>query len=271
VFRHLDDPMRLEASSGAQRQAVIDRGSALRRRRRALAAAVSLGVAAAVTAVIVGVSGLTFGQKPSSSVAPAAQPTVAALPQDPGDSRLDPGRYIASVADAPDAPLLPVLAVPEGYTGIEDALGVAGDLDGAEEAYMWVWEVNSVYSHPCEPYAGPHSVGPTVADLANALTTQPLRAGTDPVPVTVGGYDGLYVELSVPADVDVADCPLDRFNMWPTRWQQFPGQVDMVWIVDVDGQRIVFDASHTAGASPEKVAELTDMVTTATFTPAEGT
>ncbi len=59
--------------------------------------------------------------------------------------------------------------------------------------------------------------------------------------------------------------------MWPGRVQQFPGQVDMVWIVDVEGQRIVFDASHFPDASSEEVAELRDMVTTATFEPAEGT
>ena len=59
--------------------------------------------------------------------------------------------------------------------------------------------------------------------------------------------------------------------MWPTRWQQHPGQVDMVWIVDVDGQRITFDAAHMPDVSPDEVAELKEMVTTATFTPAEDT
>ena len=44
----------------------------------------------------------------------------------------------------------------------------------------------------------------------------------------------------------------------------------MVWIVDVDGQRLVFDAAHEPNASPDKVAELEQMVTTATFAPAEG-
>ncbi len=96
------------------------------------------------------------------------------------------------------------------------------------------------------------------------------RAGTEPVPVTVGGYDGLYVELSVPDDIDVAACPGGVFPMWQGRWQEHPGQVDMVWIVDVEGQRVVFDASHMADASPEQVNHLKDMVTTATFAPARG-
>lgn len=44
-----------------------------------------------------------------------------------------------------------------------------------------------------------------VADLAQALATQPLRSGSDPVPVRVAGY-GLYVETSVPAHVDFTTC-----------------------------------------------------------------
>jgi hypothetical protein len=112
-----------------------------------------------------------------------------------------------------------------------------------------------------------------VADLAEALAAQELRDGTDPVPVTVGGYDGLYVEVSVPDEVDAGDCPGGVFGLWPgraQRYQEILGQVDMVWIIDVDGQRLVFDAAHDPNASPDEVAELEEMVTTATFTPAEG-
>jgi len=181
---------------------------------------------------------------------------------------LDAGRYVLSIDGLAAARLLPVLSVPEGYVGFAGGTGVADATDRVERV-VWVWDVNSVFTHPCDASAEP--VGPSVADLANALAAQALRAGTDPVPVTVGGYDGLYVELSVPDDVDVAACPDGQFRMWPGRWQSAPGQVDMVWIVDVEGQRIVLDTSHFPGASPEHVAELRDMVTTATFEPAEGT
>ena len=194
------------------------------------------------------------------------------LPRVPDDSPLDPGRYVAAIDGAPDAPLLPVLSVPEGYTGIGTGVHAEGINGEISSHYVWAWVVNRVYPNPCSAaveFAEP--VGPSVADLANALAGQALRAGTDPVPVTVGGYDGLYVELSVPDDVDVAACPDGQFRMWPGRWQSAPGQVDMVWIVDVEGQRIVFDASHGPDASSEEVAELRDMVTTATFEPAEGT
>jgi hypothetical protein len=225
-------------------------------------------VLAAVTVV-----GCTRGQDEATADDPSASST--ANPGDPvpprqlpADSPVEPGRYLLSVLDAPSATLLPVLSVPQGYEGIEGGVGVRTD---DFSRYVSVWDVNSVYAHPCDASAEP--VGPSVADLAEALAAQQLRAGTDPVPVTVGGHDGLYVELTVPDEVDASACPGGVFSLWPGRaesWEQILGQVDMVWIVDVDGQRLVFDAAYEPNASPDEVAELEEMVTTATFAPAEG-
>ena len=44
-----------------------------------------------------------------------------------------------------------------------------------------------------------------------------------------------------------------------------PGDVARIWILDVDGTRVVIDTIHPADASVEKVAQLTRMVETATF------
>ncbi|MCW2636376.1 MAG: hypothetical protein JWQ99_2743 [Blastococcus sp.] len=223
---------------------------------------------AAVTVV-----GCTPGQDQPSAGDPSASSTANpgdAVPpaQLPADSPLGAGRYVVSVADAPSASPLPVLSVPEGYEAIGGGIGVGAD---HLARYLWVWDVKSVFAHPCD--ASPVPVGPSVADLAEALTNQSLRAGTDPHAVTVGGYDGLYVELSVPDAVDASACPSGVFSLWPgraERYQDVLGQVDMVWIVDVDGQRLVFDAAHLPDASADEVAELEEMVSTATFTPAEG-
>ncbi len=217
------------------------------------------------------VVGCTAGpeSRADDTSAPSTADTAAAVPlaDQPADSPLDPGRYVVSVVDAPSAPLLPVLSVPEGYTALEGGVGVQAD---NLARYVWVWDVKSVFTHPCDATAEP--VGPSVADLAEALAAQQLRGGTDPVPVTVGGYDGLFVRLSVPDEVDASACPGGVFSLWPGRaqsWGDILGQVDMVWIVDVDGQRLVFDAAHDADASPDKVAELEEMVATAEFAPAE--
>ncbi|WP_456845271.1 hypothetical protein [Cellulomonas sp. P5_C6] len=228
------------------------------------------GCAALLAAGLVGCTADAAPPSPVSSAAAAA--VLVSLPSGDGAALLEPGRYVFPVLDAPLlSPVLPVVAVPPGFAATDDAAGVTAGGDARADGRMLrIWDVDSVYSHPCDPSRRTVAVGPTAADLADALAAQPMRAGTDPVPVTIGGYDGFYVELSVPEDVDIAACPGGKFFSWPGRWQQAPGQVDMLWIVDAEGQRVVFDAWALPGSSPQERTELQHMVTTATFVPSSG-
>ena len=83
---------------------------------------------------------------------------------------------------------------------------------------------------------------------------QPLRNATEPIDVTIDGYHGKRLEWSVPDDVDVTACDVrdpggePTFESWTgagwssDRYQQGPGQVDRLWIIDIDGARLVIDA-----------------------------
>ncbi|WP_156374164.1 hypothetical protein [Cellulomonas sp. Leaf334] len=217
--------------------------------------------------VAVAMTGCTSGPaEPAASSATGAR----ALAGVPAEAPVEPGPYGFAVVDASQEHPVPLVTVPEGFAAMEDGIGVfRGDFDADDAQVLWIWDIDSVYTHPCEAGATAAPVGPTVADLAAALSAQPLREGTHPVPVTVGGYDGVYVELSMPDDVDVDACPGGKFNSWPGRNQQGPGQVDMLWILDVDGQRMTFDASASRALGPDGLQVLTDMVTTTTFVPAE--
>ncbi|WP_456825759.1 hypothetical protein [Cellulomonas sp. P5_E12] len=243
--------------------------SRIRRRRRArvagAAAAVGSVAALAVLAVVVG----QLFPKATAPAEPSPTTTFWTLPMDDGETPLEPGSYVFPVMDTLRWPTtLPVVSVPAGYAATEDAAGVeVGTGNDADRRMLRIWEIYSVYSHPCDAIRRTLKVGPTAADLADALAAQPMRDGTTPVPVTIGGYDGFYVELSVPDDIDVDACPGGKFFSWPGRWQQGAGQVDMLWVVDVDGQRVVFDAWAMPGVSPQERAELQHMVTTATFVP----
>ena len=125
-----------------------------------------------------------------------------------------------------------------------------------------------ISGYPSRAYLDP---GPSVQDLATALARQPLRGVTgDPVPVSVGGYDGLYLELAVPTDLDVSSCIEDRVERWrfgqnDRRWQSAPGEHDRIWIIDVEGQRVVINTAHTPGASKADIAKLARVVETITF------
>jgi hypothetical protein len=236
-----------------------------RRRTRIVLGSVASGAALAVSAVVAGQ--LVAPQAPPTTEAGTAAVSAPLLRDHPGP--LEPGPYVASVVDAPSAPVLPVLTVPAGYSGIDGGVGViTGDPNQVEEKdrYLWVWNIDLVSTHPCDALGYAADPGPTVADLANALASQPMRQGSDPAPVSIGGYQGLYVELTMPQDLDISDCAGGVFRSWPGRVQDYgAGQVDMVWVLDVDGQRITFDAAYPASASPAQVQELKDIVTKATF------
>jgi len=62
----------------------------------------------------------------------------------------------------------------------------------------------------------------------------------------------VQLEWSVPADIDFSTCEDGYFESWTSaggswstgRYQQGPGQVDRLWILDIDGQRLVIDAMY---------------------------
>jgi hypothetical protein len=67
----------------------------------------------------------------------------------------------------------------------------------------------------------------------------------------------------VPADLDISTCDKGEFRSW-TVWEVVdsadshyaPGQLDAVYMVDVDRRPLVIDASHMPATSPADLAEL---------------
>ena len=81
-------------------------------------------------------------------------------------------------------------------------------------------------------------VGPSVDDFANALADHPLLDATDPSRVRSGGYSGKYVDLS--AAVRTSPAALRSYFPWePGIYGEGPGHGWQLWILDVDGVRVV--------------------------------
>ncbi len=97
-------------------------------------------------------------------------------------------------------------------------------------------------------------VGPTVEDLANALADQAHRGDAVPVDVTIDGYSGKMIELTVPSDIDLADC--DAESSGAGRGATTRARAALVYILDVGGQRTVIDAAYMPGTSEDVLAEL---------------
>jgi hypothetical protein len=136
-----------------------------------------------------------------------------------------------------------------------------------------VWDVTQVPRDPCQWQGQLYDPGPTVDDLVQALIAQRLRNASKPTDVTLAGYPGQYLEWSVAADMvvtgdaDFAGCDVEPSNghrdfiSWlssagGSRYQQVAGQVDRLWVLDVDGQRLVVDATYSPHTTEIDRAEL---------------
>jgi hypothetical protein len=168
-----------------------------------------------------------------------------------------------------------IFTLPAGWA-ISNGL-VYKHLNQPGEVAFSAWTVDQVYGDPC------HWQGSALSplDLANhshaangaivlapydgGLAHQALR-GPLPralTPVRLGGESALRIDLSVPANLDISSCDKGQFRSW-TVWEVVdgadshyaPGQLDSVYMVDVDRRPLVIDASHMPTTSPADLAEL---------------
>jgi hypothetical protein len=143
-----------------------------------------------------------------------------------------------------------------------------------------VWDVGQVYHDPCHWQGQAFDPGPSVENLVAALVAQKLRNATTPTDVTLAGYAGKYLEWAVPADLKSSSwtsfdaCDSDGtyrdFLSWlgngmGDRYEQVPGQVDRLWVLDVKGQRLAVDATYSPDTSPADRAELEQVVDSLRF------
>ncbi len=129
-----------------------------------------------------------------------------------------------------------------------------------------------VYGDPCRwESTRPESPATTVDEIVTALAAQASRDASEPVDVAVGGYAGKVITLHVPDDINIGDCEGPEFATFGTetedlaRYHQGPGQIDELWIIDVDGAIVIIDAMYRADTSAELLDELRSLAESATF------
>ena len=214
----------------------------------------SLAAAAVVVAALLGYNYVVAPNVGSPRLGdPAPTPESTSIPTPPVmiGGELDAGTYRITRVEGVDA----TITVPAGWASVQ-SYGVGQEADGPESfTAVVIWpsdaEAARVYADPCQwqnGYVDP-PVGPTVDDLASALADQPQRGDAVPVDVSLDGYQGKMIELTVPTDIDFADCWSGTFRSWEGRFHSGPGQVDRVYILDVGGQRVVIDAHFLPGTS----------------------
>jgi hypothetical protein len=151
----------------------------------------------------------------------------------------------------------------DGYEAAPDGHVVFGS-DGGQG--ISTWAVGNVFANPC------HSnntlldppIDPSVDGLVTGLASQKGHPATMPTDVEVDGYAGKYMEMTVPAGIDVADCDHGEYRTWadPIEGERSleAGQRDLLWIVDVAGDRLVIDVALGPQTTEQDRADRIHMV-----------
>ena len=252
---------------------------------RVTAAAAAVLVVAITGAVLFGGrgSGQVGSQPASPSPGIESSPTASAGSSSqlnytwPG--RLEPGTYSTRLAW--DAPVVFTFTVPPGWLS-RDIEILNDEINMSLQMYL----VENVYADPCGAVLRDPQIGPSVDDLAVGLLAAPSLNWSEPRPTTLAGHSGTYLEVSAPEDVgcDPSSFVLLRFEPLhcpdgcggvgeqdkTLDWEGDGTALQRIWILDVDGYRVVIDAIMTPEASASDRVELQgilDLLEITTFTP----
>ncbi|MEX0626031.1 MAG: hypothetical protein WD402_05765, partial [Chloroflexota bacterium] len=230
-----------------------------------------MGLAAAAVVVIAVIAsnllpGSTApGGEGPESVAPSQAPSEPApsawvgIPEGPFvvTGTDDPVQVTVNIASSGWVPLPEFDALSKDDDGLDAPETVGAAL------LAWAWPAGTgfnVYGDPCQwSTTIPETPATTPDEIAAAFAAQASTDATAPVDVTVGGFAGKTITLHVPMSFDLpnasreekfADCDNDVFAFYgvegetgEARNAQGAGQVDELWILDVNGAIVILDAT----------------------------
>lgn len=245
-----------------------------------------LGAAAVVVALVVGVQvlGLTGGGGGSPSIEPSPSPSVAPSPTPTPEGGLPEGPFV--IVDGPfdfgDSGLAITVTISAQDWYGEPGGGILGkneNTDPPDGSAVIVFAGGNGWHVPGDPCdwdsTMPETPSTTVDQLVAALAAQGSRDASTPADITLDGYAGKSITLHVPDDAVFATCHEAKFCTLALpgpdpardcyRYSQGPGQVDNLWIVDVNGQLVIFDWNGFEATPEGDLAELQAIVESATF------
>ncbi|HJQ95090.1 MAG TPA: hypothetical protein VJ935_05195 [Acidimicrobiia bacterium] len=225
----------------------------------------------ALTLLIAGCAG-TEGTRPATeaSLGTTADTSPASTNQSPSTTSESTGRTVLRPWGYEPAgrEIELSLVLPDSWE-ISEGVIAKGDAEDGTHMRFGSGFVGDVFADRCQwtGTALDPALGPTVEDLVTAFSTIWGSDATTAVDETVDGFEGKYMVLTVPTDADFTECDGQHFVGWseaghsePSRWYQGPGQILKHWILDVDGVRLVIEASHFPQQSSEGLAELEGII-----------
>ena len=254
---------------------------------------VALVAAAVVVIAVVGFQYLgnanTGGPVPSETPQPSTTPVASAEPSAQADGSLPVGSsHIlwdrSQDGATPDLGIKITVTIPAaGWFGDakEGTLGKNENVNGPDGAGLIVFARTNdllvglgdvfVYGDPCHwASTKPGSPVTTVDEAMTALSAQTSRDASTPVDVTYDGYAGKYITLHVPDDAVFSDCDEGQFRTFvqgddAARYAQDPGQFDLLTVLDVNGQLVIFDVNYYEGTPDSVLDEVAAIMESATL------
>ncbi len=258
-----------------------------------------LAAAAVVAVVLIGIQLLASpgggvggpGDEPTPTPQPSgAEPTPEPSSSSPAQSGIPEGPFVVTGSDDPVQVTVSIAS--SGWNPLPQFDAVDKDDDGLDAPetvgaalIAWAWPAGAefnVYEDPCLWLTtAPETTATTPDEIAAAFAAQASTNATEPVDVTVGGFAGKGLTLHTPMSYEVpgatreeefGDCDEDAFAFYGVvgedghaRNSQGPGQVDELWILDVDGSIVILDAAYGPAAPADLVEELRALAESATF------
>lgn len=206
---------------------------------------------------------------PTFSPAAAPTPTLTTIttPTLLAGGSLQPGRYFTDIQGYRYTFTIPVT----GWVAEDGSTLHFGSLTNnpPDEGYLAMWgELPTLFSNACQWIGTTITPGPSVDDLANAIAGLSGFQTSTPAGVTVSGYQGKRLQVTVPSDVNFASCQNAQYHLWDGRWYQSLGQVDDIRILDLSGQRQHFFTSYLPATSQETRTQLEQVAQSLEIAPA---
>ena len=214
------------------------------------------GVAAVVIAVLAG--SWYLGGKPSIGNGPTPSPTPSPTILQAGT--IEAGRFFTDI----DGYRYTFSVPGTGWEAL-DSLDMVGKGDHGNNPpdfgalFLW-YGITGIYTEPCQWTGTFVTPGDSAAEWATALAGLSGFDTTAPTDVTIGGHPGKRLQLTVPADANLAGCEQDQYRSYEGRYYQLNGQVDDIWMVDVDGKTLMIRTTYDPDTSEANRTELTQMV-----------
>lgn len=226
---------------------------------------IAMAAAAVVVLALIGVNLVprTAGVGgPPSTPLPTPSPTPA--PTLPPSGQLAPGTYRSEFM---------TYSLPAGYSSYQSWGANKNDGNPPNGMFVAPWaSIATVYNDPCHWQTTAVSVGPTVDALVTALVAQKRGSIVTPVDVTIDGFHGKQIDLMVPLNVTVKNCDGGQYKSWTEtsrgdRYNQGPGQHDLLDILDVNGRTVAIQQSFYPANTAADRAELQAIVDSIKITP----